>query len=150
MADNKAKQKIVSETGSVNEGYDGAKVRAIECHDIQGAESQHRSQRKCIEGHANVIGKDLTGSYLARFVRRFPPMAMSFDIFRTPKRIDSGEFREIRIVPSAKESDRPEQKKNAESGGGITPGSSKRLWKIPGDEVSEPSPTLRVSPVNTA
>ena len=77
-------------------------------------------------------------------------MPMSFNILSSPKRIDAGKFREIGIVARDKESDRPEQKKDTESRGGVTPGSSKRLWKIPDDKVSEAPTTLRISPVNTA
>jgi len=149
MANHKAK-KIISETGPINERYDRSEVRAIECHDIQGADAQHRAEGKCIEGNANVIGEDLTRSDLVRFVGRFPPMPMSFDVLSPPKRVDPGEFREIRVVARARESDCPEQKKDPESRGCVTPGASKRLREIPGNEVAEPPPALRVSPVNTA
>src|SRR6266404_5019391 len=150
MAHYKAKQKIVSEPGSINQRYDCSKVRAIKRHNIQGADAQHRSQGKCVEGNANVVGEDLTRSDLVRFVRRFPQMLMSLDVLRSPSRADAGEFREIRIVARAKESDGAKQKEDSESRGGITPGAPKRLWKIPGQEVADPSPALGVGPVNTA
>ena len=148
-ANHKAK-KIISETGPINERYDRSEVRAIECHNIQGADAQHRAEGKCIEGNANVIGEDLTRSDLVCFVRGFPPMPMSFDVLGSPKRIDAGEFREVRIVARAKKCDRAEQKENTKRGGCITPGASKGPGKIPGNELSEPSPTLRIGPVNTA
>src|SRR5258708_471399 len=150
MAHDKPKQEIVSKSGSIDERYDCSKVRAIERHHIQSADAQHRSQGKGIEGDVNVISKDLTRRDLVRFVRRFPPMPMSLDVLRSPNRVDAGEFREIRIVTRAKESNGSEQKEDAESCGGITPGASKGLGEIPGDKVADPSPTLRVSPVNTA
>src|SRR5260370_34651138 len=102
MAHYEAQEEIVSEPGSINERYDRAKVRAVERHNVQSADAQHRSQGKRIEGDANVVGEDLTRSDLVRFVRRFPPMPMSLDVFRSPNGVDAGEFREIRIVADRK------------------------------------------------
>src|SRR5258708_2591578 len=150
MAHYKAQEQIVSEPRSINQRYDRAKVGPIERHYIQSADAQHRSQGKGVERYANVIGEDLTRSDLARFVSRFPPMPASLDVFRSPNRVDAGEFREIRIVARAKEGDSTEQKKDAGGCGGITPGASKGLRKIPGYKVTDPSAALRVSPVNTA
>src|SRR6266511_1885029 len=108
MADYEAKE-IVSETGPIGESNDGAKHRAVERQNVKSPDAEHRPHGKRVEGDANVIGEDLGGSDLVGVVKAFPPVFSVINYRLTEKWTDSRELRKIRVVASAKKSDRAEQ-----------------------------------------
>src|SRR6267142_1693881 len=141
---------MVAKSGAIGERDDCSKHRAVVGQEVQGADTEHRPQGKCIKRYPNIIGKDLGRADLVSVVEAFPPMDSIVDYRFAEERTDSRELRIVGIVPRAKKSNRSEDQKDTESSGRVAPGASKRLRKILGKEVADPPAALRVSPVNTA
>src|SRR2546422_3986690 len=82
--------------------------RAVECQQIDRADSEHRSQRECIEGYSDIVGDNLARSHLVGPIEVLPPMSPGFYYRLAPARRHAGQLGEFRIAIS------PEIEKSAE------------------------------------
>ena len=77
-------------------------------------------------------------------------MLPRFNVLGPEKWVDSGKFREIRIVPRAEERYPGEQNENSKRRRGVSPGATKRAGKFAREEIANALSALRIRSVNAA
>ena len=149
MPDHETHQSV-AKPGAIGESDDRAEHRAVEGEHINCAETEYGAEREGIEGDADVVGEDLTGTDLAGFIQLFPPVRTMVDYDFTKVGADAGELGKIRIVTSTEEGDRAEQPEDTEGHGRIPPGPAKSARKLERKKIAHSSAALRVGAVNPA
>src|SRR2546422_11390769 len=107
-----------------------ADQRAVECQQINRADSEHRSQREGIEGYSDIVGDNLARSNLVSPIEVLPPMSPGFDYSLAPARRHAGQLGDFRIAVSSEIEESAEDDEDRKRSRRVLPRATKRLREV--------------------